>query len=99
YVEYIDDERDDLQLAYAQTIHKAQGGEYPVVILIIHPSQHVMLKRNLLYTGLTRARKHCILIGTAGAIEVAVNCNEELKRNTTLKQLLQKIFAKMLVSK
>lgn len=89
YVEYVDDDRDDLSLAYAQTIHKAQGGEYPAVIMVIHPSQYVMLKRNLLYTGLTRARKLCVIIGTEHALETAVANNEEVKRNTTLKQLLQ----------
>jgi exodeoxyribonuclease V alpha subunit len=80
----------DLQLAFASTIHKFQGSEYPAIIMVLHPSQFIMLQRNLIYTGLTRARKICIIAGTQGAIETAVNNNKIQKRNTTLKQRLLK---------
>ena len=89
-VEYSSEEWDDLQLAYASTIHKSQGSEYPAVILLMHPSHRNMLQRNLFYTGLTRAKKICIVAGTMGAVEQAVNNSKEAHRNTTLKQLLMK---------
>jgi exodeoxyribonuclease V alpha subunit len=88
-IEYQQCDWDDLQLAFAATYHKAQGAEYQAVILVLHPSQYNMLQRNLLYTGLTRAKKICIIAGTQGAIETAVNNNKEQLRNTTLRQRLQ----------
>ncbi len=83
--------RSDLQnidLAYACTVHKSQGSEYPVVILTVHDSQYVMLKRNLLYTGITRARKQCIIVGTRRAIAIACQNEDTKKRYTTLKDRL-----------
>lgn len=85
-VEYTSSEFAELQLAYASTIHKAQGSEYRAVILIMHPSHNVMLQRNLLYTGLTRAKDLCIIMGTSGAVASAVANNQEIRRNTTLRQ-------------
>jgi exodeoxyribonuclease V alpha subunit len=66
-------ELDQLQLAYALTVHKSQGSEYPAVLLVLHKSQYVMLQRNLLYTGLTRARKMLVIVGDRRAIYRAVN--------------------------
>lgn len=74
----------DIWLAYAITIHKAQGGQAPVVIMPVSSSHYVMLARNLIYTGLTRAERVCVMIGTRKALNIAV-CNNKLqKRNTGL---------------
>jgi len=88
-VEYAKSELNNLQHAFASTIHKSQGIEYDVVILIIHPSQRVMLQRNLLYTGVTRAKKLCIIIGTNSAVEYAILNNSEIQRYTHLKDWLK----------
>ncbi len=75
-VAYEGEERNDLQLAYATTVHKAQGSEYDTVIFVLLPSQPMMLKRNLLYTGVTRAKKNSILITTDDAIRRALATEE-----------------------
>lgn len=71
-VDYSFDDADQLTLAYAVTIHKSQGSEFPVVILPLLTQHYMMLQRNLLYTGMTRARKLLILIGSRKAVEMAV---------------------------
>lgn len=73
-------ELDQLQLAYALTVHKSQGSEYPAVVLVLHKSQYVMLQRNLLYTGLTRARKMLVIVGDRRAIYRAVNNDRQAMR-------------------
>ncbi len=88
-VEYEFSEYDELQLAYALSIHKSQGSEYPAVILVIHSSQYMLLQRNLFYTGLTRARKLCIIVGEERAISWAVRNNKTTKRFTRLQHRLQ----------
>jgi exodeoxyribonuclease V alpha subunit len=85
---YSYDELDELELAYAMTVHKAQGSEYPAVVLICHTSQYIMLQRNLLYTGLTRAKRKCVFVGNRPAIWTAVRNNKPARRYTRLKQLL-----------
>ena len=85
---YSYDELDQLELAYAMTVHKAQGSEYPAVVMICHTSQYIMLQRNLLYTGLTRARRKCVFVGNRPAIWTAVRNNKPARRYTRLKQLL-----------
>jgi exodeoxyribonuclease V alpha subunit len=82
------DELDELELAYALTVHKAQGSEYPAVVLISHTSQYIMLQRNLLYTGLTRARKKCVLMGNRQAVWTAVRNNRPARRYTRLRELV-----------
>lgn len=77
-----------LELAYAITIHKSQGGEFPVVIIPMHDSHYVMLQRKLLYTAVTRAKKMCIVIGQKEAVRRAVNNIYSTIRNTTLKEKL-----------
>ena len=62
---------DDLELAYAISIHKSQGSEYPAVVVVVHGAHRIMLRRNLLYTAVTRARRFCCVIGSAWAIETA----------------------------
>ena len=88
-VEYEFSEYDELQLAYALSIHKSQGSEYPAVILVIHSSQYMMLQRNLFYTGLTRARKLCVIVGEERAITWAVRNNKTTRRFTRLQDRLR----------
>ena len=71
-VPYDFNELDEIALAYAVTIHKSQGSEYPVVVIPMFMQHYLMLSRNLLYTGLTRARKLVILVGSQKAIGLAV---------------------------
>ena len=86
--EYDSTELDELSLAYATTIHKAQGSEYPVVVIPVMMNHFVMLQRNLIYTGITRARKVCVLIGQLKALSYAVRNLTVQKRNTRLKERL-----------
>ena len=76
---------DQLEHAYAITIHKAQGSEFDVVILVIPQSSNMLLTRNLLYTALTRAKKLLIVIGNKNLIDFMIKNNEVRKRNTGLK--------------
>ncbi len=66
-MEYEDSKLDKLTLTYATTIHKSQGSEYPVVVIPLLMTHFVMLQRNLVYTGITRAKKICIIVGTTKA--------------------------------
>lgn len=89
-VEYDISELDELTLAYAITIHKSQGSEFPVVVMPITMKHYVMLQRNLIYTGITRAKKICVLVGTTKALAYAIHNNTVSKRNTMLKERLNK---------
>ena len=82
---YAFSELDQLEHAYAITIHKAQGSEFDVVILVVPPSSNMLLTRNLLYTGLTRAKKLLIVIGNKNLIESMINNCDTKRRNTGLK--------------
>ena len=73
-----------LTLAYACTIHKSQGGQYPVVVIVLHNQHYILLQRNLLYTAITRAKDRCILVGSEQAIRTAVQNNRVSKRNSWL---------------
>lgn len=73
-----------LQLAYAVSIHKSQGSEFPAVIVPLMPEHHVMLRRNLLYTAVTRARKLCVVAGDPRAIDRAVQSDDAGQRHTGL---------------
>ena len=88
FVEYEDSELDELTLAYATTIHKSQGSEYPVVVIPLLMTHFVMLQRNLVYTGITRAKKICIIVGTTKALAYSIHNMVVLKRNTRLKERL-----------
>jgi exodeoxyribonuclease V alpha subunit len=85
----------EITLAFATTIHKAQGSEYPVVILPIFMSHYLMLSRNLLYTGLTRAKQLAILVGSPKAIGLAVKQVKDTQRYTLLARRLQNIAASL----
>ena len=80
---------DELELAYAITIHKSQGSEFPAVIIPFLNSHFVMLERNLLYTGVTRAKKYLFLEGQRNAIYKAVKTISMLSRNSNLRSKLQ----------
>ncbi len=80
-------EREDLELldlAYATTVHKSQGSEYKVVILVLLKSFYNLLKRNLLYTAVTRAKERVLIIGQREAIDICIRRNDIDKRNTKL---------------
>lgn len=83
----------DIQLAYAQTIHKAQGSEYRVTIIIMAYQHWPMLERNLVYTANTRARELCIFMAAKGAIERAVKNNPVKNRNSYLSKRLKELHA------
>jgi len=87
-VAYEVDELGEITLAYATTIHKSQGSEYPVVVLPCFMQHFMLLQRNLLYTGFTRAQKLCILIGEPRAIAIAIKKTESGQRASFLQQLL-----------
>ncbi len=89
-------ELDEIDLAYAASIHKSQGSEYPVVIIPIAMQHYMMLQRNLLYTGVTRGKKLVILLGQAKAITMAVKNFKQAKRITKLSQRIQQIVANSL---
>ncbi len=93
YVQYDISELDELVLAYATTIHKSQGSEYPIVVIPVLMNHYVMLQRNLIYTGITRAKKILVLVGTKKALAYAVRNVTVTKRNTMLKERLQKTLA------
>lgn len=90
-VEYEALELDELVLAYATTIHKAQGSEYPIVVIPISFSHYVMLQRNLIYTGITRAKSILVLIGSKSAVYTAVKNNDVKNRNTRLDKRLREV--------
>ncbi len=83
-VAYEGEELDQLNPAYAVTVHKSQGSEFGSVILVLTRSHHMMLQRNLFYTAVTRARKHLFLVGDPTAISRAVANNPTVNRNTRL---------------
>lgn len=87
-VEYDITELDEIVLAYAITIHKSQGSEFPVVVMPVTMKHFVMLQRNLIYTGITRAKKICVLVGTTKALAYAIHNQTVSKRNTKLKERL-----------
>lgn len=86
---YTRDRFENIKLAYATTVHKAQGSEAPCVIMVVHEEHAFMLRRKILYTGMTRAREELCLLGQKFMIERAIN-NTEPPRNTKLKYWLKK---------
>jgi exodeoxyribonuclease V alpha subunit len=74
----------ELALAYACTVHKSQGSEYPVVVLVLHRQHWVMLQRNLLYTAVTRARRQVVVLGEAYALRTAIRNARVQERWTRL---------------
>ncbi len=88
-VNYEYDELEQLVPAYCISVHKSQGSEYPVVVMPVSTQHYVMLQRNLLYTGITRARKMVVLVGTRKALAIAVRNDRMVRRHTSLVARLQ----------
>src|SRR5581483_4629233 len=99
-VEYDFHELDELVLAYAVTVHKSQGSEYPAIVIPLVKEHRMLLQRNLLYTAITRAKRFCVLVGQPYALELAVRNDRVAWRNTALAErllLMSKGGAKTLV--
>lgn len=84
HAEYDLSELDELALAYAISVHKSQGSQYPAIVMPIHSSHYLMLRRNLLYTAITRAERVCVLVGTKSALQQAVRNQDERLRFSRL---------------
>lgn len=87
-IDYEFAELDELMLAYAVTVHKSQGSEYPIVVMPLTKAHYMMMKRNLVYTGITRAKSLCVLLGQKQTLYMAINTLDTTKRNTYLKEFL-----------
>jgi exodeoxyribonuclease V alpha subunit len=83
-VRYEAGDLDDLVLAYAITVHKSQGSEYPAVVIPIHTQHYVMLQRNLLYTAMTRGKRLVVIVGSRRALRIAVRNDEKQVRGSGL---------------
>jgi exodeoxyribonuclease V alpha subunit len=89
HADYDQSELDELGLGYAISVHKSQGSQYPAVIVPVHPSHYLMLRRNLIYTAITRAERVCVLVGTKPALQQAVRNQDERRRATRLADRLR----------
>ena len=87
-VEYESDELDEINLAYATSVHKSQGSEYPVVVLPLHTSHYLLLHRSILYTAVTRGKKLVVIVGSRKALAMAIRNFRVEKRNTGLMEKL-----------
>jgi exodeoxyribonuclease V alpha subunit len=87
-VDYESDELDEISLAYATSVHKSQGSEYPAVIIPLHTSHYMMLHRSILYTAVTRGKKLVVLVGSRKAVAMAIRNLRVEKRNTGLREKL-----------
>ena len=87
-VDYDFADLDEVVLAYAVSVHKAQGSQYPVVVIPVHTQHYALLQRNLIYTGITRGRKLVVMVGTRKALTIAVKNNKTQKRYTRLTERL-----------
>ena len=93
YIAYDMADLNELTLAYATTIHKAQGSEYPVVVIPLHTQHYTMLQRNLLYTGITRAKERVVIVGTKKALGICIRSTRVMRRNSYLAHRIQDKFA------
>jgi exodeoxyribonuclease V alpha subunit len=89
-VTYDFSELDELVLAYAVSVHKSQGSEYEAVVLPIMTQHFVLLQRNLIYTGITRAKRLVVLIGTKKALAIAIKNDKPQHRKTRLAYRLRR---------
>jgi len=87
-VSYDFSDLDELALAYAVTVHKSQGSEYPCVIVPVHTTHYLMLQRNLLYTAITRAKRLLVLVGTKKALAIATKNDATRRRYSRLRERL-----------
>ena len=83
-VDYGGPERDDLVLAYAISIHRSQGSEFPAVVIPVHTQHFVMLRRNLLYTAVTRGKRLVVVVGSEKAASIAVRRGADRERHSAL---------------
>jgi len=90
-VEYELGELDEISLAYATTVHKSQGSEYPAVVIPLSTQHYALLERNLLYTAVTRGKSLVVLIAQTKALAMAVKREMSLKRLTNLQHRLQTV--------
>ena len=88
-VEYEWHEADQVRLAYAVTVHKSQGSEFPVVVMPLLTQHYIMLQRNLVYTGMTRARSLLVMIGTRKALAIAIRNDRPMMRCSLLADRLK----------
>jgi len=88
---YEKDELNDVMLAYAVSVHKAQGSEYQAVIMPLVTQHYIMLQRNLFYTALTRAKKLSVIVGSYRALHIAIKNDDPVKRNSLLKDKLLRL--------
>jgi exodeoxyribonuclease V alpha subunit len=88
-ISYEFSELDELSLAYALSVHKSQGSEFPVAVIALHTQHYALLQRNLLYTAITRAKKFAVLVGNKRAVAIAVKNDKQAARHTRLKERLQ----------
>lgn len=89
-IAYDFDELDELALAYALTIHKSQGSEYPAVVIPLHTQHYMLLRRNLIYTAITRGKKLVVIVGSKKALEMAVRRQDDARRFTALAARLRR---------
>ena len=88
-INYDFSELDEVVLAYAISVHKSQGSEYPAVVLPVMTQHYLLLQRNLIYTGITRAKKLVVLAGTKKALAIAIKNNKPQLRFTCLSERLK----------
>lgn len=89
---YTYDQLDQISLAYSATVHKSQGSEYPVVVLLLLPQHYLLLQRNVLYTAVTRAKQIVTIIGSPNAIQKALKSTQSIRRNTLLAERIRNEF-------
>src|SRR5208337_963970 len=87
-VEYDFGDLDELALAYVLSIHKSQGSEFPCIVIPLHTQHYLMLRRNLLYTAVTRGKRLVVLVGTKKALGMAVRRQDTARRFTALRKRL-----------
>ena len=90
-VQYESDELDGIGLAYATSVHKSQGSEYPAVVIPLHTSHYLLLHRSILYTAVTRGKKLVVLVGSKKALAMAIRNLRVEKRNTGLREKLAEL--------
>ncbi len=87
-VHYEYPELDEIVLAYAVSIHKSQGSEYPAIVMPVLTQHYILLQRNLLYTGITRGKRLVVMVGTKKAVAIAIKNDKPQKRYTLLRERL-----------
>ena len=92
FADYTFKQTEELELAYATTIHKAQGSEYPAVVIPLLKGPRQLYHRNLLYTAVTRAKKCVTLVGSEAVFQEMIQNNQDQKRNTSLAERIREFL-------